>query len=133
MDTKARVIPDTRTPTVQSQIKANVVPGATLCTDEHAAYRGMSNYTHLTVNHSAKEYVNGMAHTNGLESVWALLKRGYYGTFHHFTTKHLQRYVDEFAFRLNEGNCSVRSMDRVNALFNKGIGVRLTYRGLTGK
>jgi len=130
--TKARVIANTDIPTIQGQIKASVAPGAVLCTDEHSAYRGIPEYTHLSVNHSAKEFVNGMAHTNGLESVWALLKRGYYGTFHHFTTKHLQRYVDEFAFRLNEGNCSVRSMDRIDSLFKKAQGVRLTYKELIG-
>ncbi len=56
-----------------------------------------------TVNHSAGEYVSddGLT-TNGIESVWAVLKRGVYGTFHHVSPKHLGRYVDEFTFRLNE-------------------------------
>ena len=49
----------------------------------------------------------GMAHTNGIESVWAVLKRGLQGTFHQVSVKHLDRYVNEFAFRLNEGNCQV--------------------------
>lgn len=71
-----------------------------------------------------------MAHTNGIESVWAVLKRGFYGTYHQFSTKHLQRYVDEFAFRLNEGNCEVHSMDRIDALTAKSVGVRLTYKDL---
>jgi ISXO2-like transposase domain len=44
---------------------------------------------------------------NGIESAWAVLERGHYGTYHHFSLKHLQRYIDEFAFRLNEGNCKV--------------------------
>lgn len=66
-----------------------------------------------------------------MESVWALLKRGYYEAFHNFSVKHLQRYVNEFSFRLNEGRCVVESMDRVNALFYKSVGVRLTYAGLT--
>ena len=74
---------------IQSEIKSNVAFGSTLCTDEHPSYNGMDEYSHLKVNHSAKEYVNGMAHTNGMESVWAVLKRGYYGVYHNFSTKHL--------------------------------------------
>lgn len=129
-DVKAVVVSGTDTETIQGHVKTNVAPGTVLCTDEHAAYCGMPEYKHLSVNHSAKEYVNGMAHTNGMESVWALLKRGYYGTFHNFSVKHLQRYVNEFSFRLNEGRCAVESMDRVNALFYKAVGVRLTYDAL---
>lgn len=131
-DVKAVVVSGTDTATIQGHVKTNVVPGVILCTDEHAAYCGMPEYNHLSVNHSAKEYVNGMAHTNGMESVWAVLKRGYYGTFHNFSVKHLQRYVNEFSFRLNEGRCAMESMDRVTALFYKAVGVRLTYQALKG-
>ena len=53
------------------------------------------------VKRPAKEYVNGMAHTNGIESVWALLKRSINGTWRHVSIKHLQRYIDEATFRLN--------------------------------
>jgi hypothetical protein len=74
--------------------------------------------------------VDGMASTNGIESVWAVLKRGYYGIYHHFTVKHMQRYVDEFAFRLNEGNCKVHTMDRIDAMVAKTDGVRITYKAL---
>lgn len=126
------VIPDTEARTIQGKVKEAVAPGSILCTDEHRSYPGMKEYTHLSVNHSAKEFVNGMAHTNGIESVWALLKRGYYGTFHHFSTKHLQRYADEFSFRLNEGNCKVESMKRIDALFDRAVGKRLTYKELKG-
>ena len=103
----------------------------TVCTDDHKSYHwACIHFNHKVVCHSAKEYVNGMAHTNGIESVWALLKRGFYGTYHQFSQKHLQRYVDEVSFRLNEGNCKVHTMDRVNALFNKGVGTRVTYEML---
>ena len=81
-------------------VTQHAAPGATVYTDDHAAYRGIP-YRHQAVKHSAKEYVHGMAHTNGIESFWAMLKRGYEGTFHHFSDKHLDRYVTEFAGRHN--------------------------------
>lgn len=62
-----------------------------------------------------------------IESVFAVLKRGIYGTFHHVSPKHIRRYVDEFAFRLNEGRCERDTLDRL-ASFVKGVaGKRLTY------
>ncbi len=73
-----------------------------------------------------------MAHTNGIESVWAVLKRGFYGVYHQFSKKHLQRYVDEVTYRLNEGNCKVHTIDRIDALLGKTVGVRLTYANLIG-
>lgn len=72
---KAKVIKNTGINEVQSEIKKCVAPDSALCTDEHSSYRGMMEYFHAVVNHSAKEFVNGMAHTNGIESVWAVLKR----------------------------------------------------------
>lgn len=56
---------------------------------------------HESVNHSVGEYVRDMAHTNGIESFWAVLKRGYYGTYHRISPKHLERYVTEFSGRHN--------------------------------
>lgn len=128
---RAMLISDTSAKTIQAHVRALVAKGATLCTDEHSSYKGMTEYNHHSVCHSAKEFVNGMAHTNSIESVWALLKRGFYGTHHWFSRKHLQRYVDEFTFRLNEGNCKVHTYDRINALLAKTPGSRLTYADLT--
>ena len=71
-----------------------------------------------------------MIHTNGIESVWAVLKRGYIGTFHHFSMKHCQRYVDEFAFRLNEGNVERDAIDRMKSVCSASAGKRLTYKEL---
>ena len=62
--------------------------GATVYTDDHGGYQGIE-----TVEHRR----NGMAHTNGIESFWALLKRGYHGTYHHMSEKHLGRYVGVWA------------------------------------
>ncbi|MDF2444801.1 MAG: transposase [Moraxellaceae bacterium] len=127
----ALVISDTKAKTIKSAVRASVAPGSVLCTDEHVSYTGMPEYAHFVVNHSAKQYVDGMANTNSIESVWALLKRGFYGTHHHFSVKHLQRYVDEFTFRLNEGNCKVHTYDRIDAMLGKASGIRLTYKQVT--
>lgn len=71
-----------------------------------------------------------MAHTNGIESVWAVLKRGYNGVYHNWSIKHTKRYVDEFVFRLNEGNCSIDTIDRIKSLCLASVGKRLTYQEL---
>jgi transposase-like protein len=115
---------------LKHEIRSHVAPGSTLCTDEYIGYTKMRGYTHLTVNHKAGRYVNGMAHTNGIESVWAVLKRGYHGIYHYFTVKHMRRYVDEASFRLKEGNCKVHTMVRIGALSDKTVGKRLTYKAL---
>ena len=108
--------------------------GSTLYTDEHGAYRGLGGfYQHLPVKHAVREFVNGMASTNGIESVWAVLKRGYSGVYHQWSPKHLGRYVDEFVFRLNEGNVKRTTMQRLDSLVQGAIGKRLTYDRLTEK
>jgi transposase-like protein len=84
-------------------------------------------YVHKTCNHSAKKYVDDMAHTNGMESVWAVLKRGIYGTFHDISEKHLQLYLSEFSFRLNEGNCEIDMIDRLHSMVKGVKGKRVTY------
>jgi len=90
----ARVVDATDAPTLQGVIKANVVPCSLVCTDEHASYNGLNGqYIHKAVKHSAKQFVDGMAHTNGIESVWAVLKRGFYGIYHSFSRKHTQFYI----------------------------------------
>jgi len=127
---RASVISGTSARTIQAKVRGMVAPGSILCTDEHAAYCGMTEYHHQVVTHSAKQFVDGMAHTNGIESVWAVLKRGFYGVYHSFSEKHLQRYVDEFSYRLNEGNCKVHTLDRIDALLRKTVGKRITYKTL---
>ena len=97
-------------------------------TDEHGSYQGLEN--HETVKHSVSEYVNGMAHTNGIESFWALLKRGYHGTYHHMSEKHLNRYVNEFAGRHNVRPLdTLEQMKRITAGL---VGKRLQYSELVG-
>ena len=79
---------------------------ATLYTDESPVYQGFRN--HEAVCHSVGEFVKGMAHTNGLESFWALMKRGFHGTYHKMSPKHLNRYVQEFVGRHN-----IRGLDTI--------------------
>ena len=133
--TVARSVPGTDRLTLMTEIQKTVKPGSTIYTDDHGAYRGIERkaYQHEALNHSANEYVKGLAHTNEIESVWAVLKCGLEGTFHHVSVKHLDRYVNEFTFRLNEGNCQVDTEDRVAALFGVMSGKTMTYKGLIGK
>lgn len=128
--TIAKPVPDTSKEILQSVIHENIRPGSTICTDDWPAYRGIVN-RHLSVNHSAKEYVNGEAHTNSIESVWAVLKRGLYGTWHQVSEKHLGRYVNEAAFRLNEANCEVHILVRLASFAERAFRVRITYKELT--
>jgi len=127
---RAQVITGTGKKIIHAKVRSSVAAGATLYTDEHSAYVGMGEFAHRSVNHSAKQFVDGMAHTNSVESVWAVLKRGYYGVYHSFSEKHMQRYLNEFTFRLNEGNCKNNTMDRIESLVLKTVRHRLTYRRL---
>ena len=115
----ARVVHATDRQTLQGFVRSQVADGAQVFTDEAAAYKGLPN--HETVKHSVSEYVNGQAHTNGMESFWGMLKRGYHGTYHRMSPKHLQRYVNEFAGRHN-----VRPLDTIQQM-------RAIVRGLEGK
>ena len=78
-------------------------------------------------NHSVSEFVNGMASTNGIVSVWSVLKWGYHGTYHHFSKKHIDRYVNEFTFRLNQGNVKIHLMDRIDTLLESAFDKKLSY------
>jgi transposase-like protein len=128
--TRAMPIESTGMDTIQNSIHANVEIGSTLLTDEHAAYNDLDGpfFKQERVNHSAGEYVRGMASTNGIESVWAVLKRGLMGTFHHVSVKHLGRYVDEFSFRLNEGNVKRHTLDRLDSFVDAVAGKHITYQ-----
>ena len=100
---EAEVVEATDRNTLQGFVAVNTEVDAVVYTDEHASYRGLPR-PHQSVKHSAKEYVDGQAHTNGIESFWAMLKRAHTGTFHKLSPKHLQRYVNEFAGRHNIRN-----------------------------
>ena len=101
-EVRATVVPSVGKTDLHREIHGSIAQGATLYTDKWVAYRGLRGYfNHETVDHTLKEYVRGDCHTNGIESFWALFKRAYHGVYHQMSPKHLQKYVDECAFRLN--------------------------------
>ena len=123
----ARAVENTEGATLKGFVAEHTAPGAKVFTDEASGYQGM-DFDHEAVNHSAGEYVRGMAHTNGIESFWSMLKRGYQGTFHHFSEKHLDRYVSEFAGRHNVREAD--TADQMAVIARDMVGKRLRYRDL---
>ena len=130
--TIAMPVGDVNTANLHRAIHTHIEPGTTLHTDEHAAYMGLGGlfFKRESVNHSGGEYVRGTVHTNGIESVWAVMKRGLHGVYHHASPKHLGRYVNEFAFRLNEGNVKAHTLTRLDAMIAATAGKRITYKEL---
>jgi len=118
---------------LQSAIMDHVDMKSTLHTDEATAYNGLEGLflKHDTVNHSAGEYTRGDVSTNSIESVWAVLKRGIYGVYHHASKKHLGRYVNEFSFRLNDGNVERHTLSRIESFVEMTARKRLTYAEFT--
>ena len=119
--------------TLAGFVHETVEAGETVFTDDHRAYKSLRHvYQHHTVKHSVSEYVNGQAHTNGIESFWAMLKRGYNGVYHKMSVKHLGgRYVNEFTGRHN-----VRKLDTIKQMESavQGMeGKRLRYVDLIAR
>ena len=102
----------THTPDFTGHVLEKVLPASTVYTDEtpKAAPLGKWGFTHGRVNHSEKVYVSGDVHTNTIEGFWALTKRGIGGVYHSVSTKHLQSYLDEYAFRYNNRDQGGRGM-----------------------
>ena len=124
---RAEVIPDTRSATLQGFVTDHAAPGATVYTDDASAYKGMP-FDHESVRHSVGEYVSDMAHTNGIESFWSMLKRAHKGTFHKISPKHLQRYVNEFSGR--HGIREQDTIDQMQSVIAGMVGRRLMYKEL---
>ena len=122
----AKVVPDRTRKELQEFIHERIKDGTVVLTDDHSSYRGMP--MHKFVNHSGWQFVNGEIHVNGMENFWSILKRGYKGIYHRMSPKHLQRYINEFAGRLN-----IRDLDTIEkmAMVSMGLfGKRLTRRDL---
>lgn len=122
----AKVVPATDQTTLQGFVKENIEKGTEIFTDDHGAYRGLPKHTAL--NHSIGEYVDGMAHTNGIESFWSMLKRGYHGVYHRMSAEHLDGYVNEFSGRHNIRKED--TMDQMVSITRGLVGKRLRYKDL---
>ncbi|MCL2829620.1 MAG: IS1595 family transposase [Betaproteobacteria bacterium] len=123
----ANVTAKTVTPILREQIAQK----ARLMTDESSVYTkvGKEFAQHGVVNHSSGEYAKGDITTNTVESSFAILKRGLYGTFHHVSEKHLQRYATEFDFRWNtREKLGFSDVQRMAEALKNISGKRLTYR-----
>ncbi len=131
--TFAKPIGERTTETIESEIFDKVEVGSKVYTDDHAAYEKLDGlaYKHATVNHSAGEYARGPVSTNSIESVWAVMKRGIHGVYHQVSEKHLARYVNEFTFRLNDGNVARHTLKRLDSFVDAVKGKRITYQELT--
>ena len=105
---RAYVTPDVKAKTVLGIVAEKVLDKATVFTDDYPIYDGLSwmgkNIKHNRINHSQRVYVVGQTHTNTIEGFWSLLKRGIGGVYHSVSTKYLQSYCDEYAFRYNHRN-----------------------------
>ena len=126
----AKVVTSTDKETLQGFVKTHAAPGAKVYTDDAKAYTALP-YDHAVIKHTLSEYVKGDVHTNGIESLWSMLKRAHNGTFHKLSPKHLDRYVQEFAGRHN-----MREQDTGEQIGSLRAGMdskRLRYKDLIAK
>ncbi|MCY3991387.1 MAG: IS1595 family transposase [Caldilineaceae bacterium] len=124
---KAEVVPATNKATLQGFVVENTTEESVVYSDEASAYQGIARH-HIPLNHSVGEYVREQAHTNGMESFWSMMKRGFTGVYHKMSPKHLHRYVDEF-----EGRHNSRPMDTLKQMERVAQGTadkRLRYQEL---
>lgn len=100
---RAQVVKNVNQKTIIDLMQKNFSKNTKIIADEYRIYDGL---TDSRVNHSKKQYVIGDIHTNTIESFWALFKRGYIGIYHSMSAKHMQRFINETAFRLNNKELS---------------------------
>jgi transposase-like protein len=133
--TVAKAVSGTSAATLTKEVAETIEPGSTIYTDDHGGYKHMDDagFNHESVNHSGGEYVRGTVSTNSIESVWAVMKRGIHGVYHQVSEKHLNRYVNEFTFRLNEGNVKRHTVERLDSFTVAAAGKRLTYKQLVSE
>ena len=127
---RASVVSNADRATLQGFIAKHVHPEAMKYTDEASAYKGMLN--HESVQHPIKQWVDGQAHTNGMESFWNMFKKGFHGTYHRMSVQHLHRYVQEFAGRHNLREKD--TIEQMHDLVAGMVGKRLMYiKELSGR
>ena len=123
---RAMPVPETTAARLIRFVESNADPEAEKFADENRAYADLEN--HQTVNRGDGECVRGEAHVNGMESFWALVRRGCDGTFHHIEPKYLHRYINEFAGRLSDR--AAGTVERMCNIVRNLVGKRLAYRQL---
>lgn len=109
----AQSVKDTTKETLQDFIQDRLERCGEVCMDEYKSYTGLEEkrYEHETVKPYASERVRKQAHTNGIESFWALLSRSYHGTRHWVSMRPLESCMNEFVARSNiRGHGTVNSM-----------------------
>lgn len=112
----ARHVKNVKAKTLTRLIRKHVTKGSTVYTDEYPAYNTLSKgkrFVHRKIKHSAGIYVMNDIHTNSVEGLWSLIKRGIGGVYHHVDPAYLQSYLDEYCFRYNRrhmGNQQFRSI-----------------------
>ncbi len=135
---RASHVPDVSAKTLRKVLTKNADRRSTLNTDDALTnlWIGEGFADHRTVVHSNREYVSkdGETHTQTVESFFAILKRGVMGSFHSVSEQHLQRYVDEFAFRWDHRSAlGIEDAERARLMVKGAIGRRLTYRKPSGQ
>ena len=127
----AKVIDRPDMNTLTRFVEENVRFGSKVMTDDHSGYTDlMESFRHFVVQHSLGEYVRGVdVHTNTIESLWSMFKRGYVGVYHRMSWKHLHRYLNEFTGR--KGIREDDTIDQMERIATGLVGKHMTYRELT--
>lgn len=112
---KSKQIPDSQTQTLLKMLRDNVKIGSRVITDDTPTYWPNKitrlGLLHDKINHSKEEYVKGDIYTNTIEGFFSQMKRSIDGTYHSISVKHLQSYVDEFAYHYNQRFASVSAFE----------------------
>lgn len=124
---RAQVVEHTDNVTLQGFVVDNAAPRAAVYTGEASVYEGLP-MPHDAVKHSVKEFVRGQIHTNGMESFWSMLKRGYVGVYHKMSPKHLNRYVTELQDRHDDRERD--AIHQMGGIVDGMGGKRFRYRDL---
>lgn len=130
--TRAITTESTGAMAIEQLVLQNVERGSTIHTDEWNGYNRLRHsYAHRSINHGQNVYSRNGVTTNSIESVFAVLRRGLHGVYHKASRKHIHRYINEFAWRLNEGNVKRHSLERLDSFINAVSGRRISYQNLT--
>ena len=127
-EVRAFVIKETDWRTLTRAVRNNVERGSVVYSDTATSYNYLWGFLHDKVNHGAKEYVRGDVYTNGIESFWAIIKRGYKGVYHKWSKKHLSRYINEYVARFNMRK--LNAIDRIKISIINGFDRYLSYKEL---